>query len=152
MIYRWKWAQPVPAQAAGEHLAHLEQEHGQLTPRLVLDDARDEDALLHPCFEWRDDVAAELYRERQAGQLLRNLTVQIEQPDKPPRPVRAFVSVTNTANENRAFVGVSRALSDADMREQVLREALQSLQSFRTKYKAFAELGGVIAAIDALNM
>ena len=66
--------------------------------------------------------------------------------------MRAFVSVTNADNENRAFVGVSRALSDADMRDQVLREALQSLQSFRTKYKAFAELGGVIAAIDALNM
>lgn len=149
MVYAWKWGAPVPAQAAGERLEALEREHGQITPKLVLDDARDEGALLHPCFEWDDETAAELYRERQAGFLIRNLTVRVEREDKPPLPVRAFVSVET--EESRAFVGTIRALSEAETRAQVLQEALQSLQVFRTKYEAFAELSGVIAAIDDLN-
>jgi len=150
MIYQWKRGLPVPAQAAGEHLEALEREHGQITPKLVLDDARDEGALLHPCFEWDDEKAAELYRERQAGFLIRNLTVRVEREDKPPLPVRAFVSVEK--EESRAFVGTIRALSEEETRAQVLQEALQSLQVFRTKYEAFAELSGVIAAIDDLEV
>lgn len=154
MVYQWKWSLPVPAQAAGERLEQLEQEHGKVTPRIVLDDSRAEDALLHPCFEWDDAAAAELYREEQARFLIRNLTVRVEQEEQPAQPaqpaqkVRAFVSVTQA--DERAFVGIQRALSEADARSQVLLEAKRAMQSFREKYRGLVELTGVIAAIEAV--
>lgn len=140
---------PVSAQAAGERLEQLEREHGKVTPKVVLEDARAEGSLLHPCFEWDDSAAAEKYRESQAGYLIRNLTITVEQEEKPPQKVRAYVSVTK--DENRAFVNVCSALSEEETRAQVLAEALRALQSFREKYRGLSELSGVISEIDALT-
>jgi hypothetical protein len=61
--YRDGFSCPVPAQVAGERIATLqEQNGGTVTLRQVADDARPEDADLHPGFEWRDEVAADRFR------------------------------------------------------------------------------------------
>ena len=95
MVYDWKRNMPVKAQAAGEYLEQLEKEHGEITPKIVLDASRAEDALLHPCFEWNDGVAAEKYREVQARYLIRNLVVFVERDDSSPQVVRAYVNVSS---------------------------------------------------------
>ena len=147
MVYQWRWGAPVPAQAAGERFEELEREHGELTPRIVLDDARDESALLHPCFEWDDGKAAELYREKQAGYLIRNLEVKLERKEVPTKQFRAFVSILN-ADEKRGYINLNKALSSHDTRQQALMDALKSLNAFRIKYEMFKELDSVIAAIN----
>lgn len=147
MVYQWKWGAPIPAQAAGERFEALEQEHGEITPRIVLDDARDEKALLHPCFEWNDRIAAELYREKQAGDLIRSLEVKIERKDKPPQSFRAFISVVNDT-EKRVYINQDKALSVPSTRRQALMDAKRDCDAFRRKYELMAELRGVIDAID----
>lgn len=152
MVYDWKRHMPVKAQAAGEYLETLEQAHGEITPKIVLDSARAEDSLLHPCFEWNDGVAAEKYRENQARFLIRNLVVKVEQDNSPPQAVRAYVNVAQDTEKVGSFIAVKTALDDAEMRTQVLKNALRELQAFQEKYKNLSELAGVFSAITALQI
>jgi hypothetical protein len=152
MVYDWKRNMPVKAQAAGEYLEQLEKAHGEITPKLVLDASRSEDALLHPCFEWDDGVAAEKYRETQAGFLIRNLVVKVERdkatPQAAPQSVRAFVDVS--VGETGSFITVATAMRVEETRARVLDNALRELQAFQQKYKGLSELADVFSAISAL--
>lgn len=108
MVYEYKVPYTkVSAQEAGEELARIECEHGGLTPELVVDASREESAPLHPVFEWNDRKAAERYRIVQAGSLIRNVTVKIEEAPR-MEPVRAFVMSRQSASA-RACLSVSRA-------------------------------------------
>ena len=149
MVYDWKRKLPVKAQAAGEYLEQLEKKHGEITPKIVLNASRSEDALLHPCFEWDDGVAAEKYREAQAGFLIRNLVVSVEREDSPPQVARAYVNIST--EEAGSFVAVQTAMENADMRERVFKNALRELMTFQKKYESLQELAGVFIAINALK-
>lgn len=152
MVYEYKvpYAK-VSAQEAGEELARIECEHGGLTPELVVDASREESAPLHPVFEWNDRKAAERYRIVQAGSLIRNVTVKI---DEVPRmePVRAFVNVAPVRKRKGVFVSVKTAMDDADSRETVIARALAELEKVKEKYKNLQELAGIFAEIDRLTM
>jgi hypothetical protein len=140
---------PIKAQQAGEHLERLERQHGMVTPRLIVDDARPQQSLLHKCFEWNDAEAAEKYRETQAGYLLRNLiAVKVTSMQQEQSDVRAFVSVVK--NDNNCFVSVATAMSNEDMRQQILENALSELQAIKKKYTQLEELAEVFAALDRI--
>lgn len=72
---------PVDAQTAGEELDRIRQEYGTLQPATVVDEARPDDAPLHPVFEWDDAEAAERYREHQASTLIRQVKVVVPERD-----------------------------------------------------------------------
>lgn len=149
MIYAWKYSWAVPAQVAGEYLSELEKSKGKLTPELVLNESRDENAVLHSCFEWDDEKAAEGYRLYQAGKILRDITVVIERENTSPQNIRAFVNVSdNSKRETGKFISLNVAMNNSDYKAQVLKNALYELQIFKNKYSAYTELGKVFAAID----
>lgn len=52
-------------------LTDIYRARGELTPQLVVDEARPKDAPLHDRFEWDNKVAGEAYRRVQAQQLIR---------------------------------------------------------------------------------
>lgn len=150
MIYEWKRSLPIKAQQAGERLETLERRHGMITPKLVVDDARPEKSLLHPIFEWNDAEAAERYREHQAGQMLRNLVaVKVIPTQEEQSEVRAFVSITK--DDSPGYVSVTTAMSDNNMRQQLLETALSELQAIKKKYSQLEELAQVFAAIDQIG-
>lgn len=153
MTQAYSWRIPkysVSAQIAGEHLEELDRQHGEVTPKIVLEDSRPEDATLHPCFEWNDKVAAEKYRLKQAGGIIGNLVcVTVSKTEnKPIEPVRAFVSVSKQ-KESGSFRPVAIALSDKDLRKRVLDNAMRDLRDFEQRYAKLEELSEVLAAIDA---
>lgn len=149
MIYKWKFPQPVPAQVAGEYLDGLKEKNdGVLTPELVLDNSRPADAVLHPCFEWDDNKAAENYRLYQARKIITNLVVTIEtEGAKEPKTVNALVNVA-PAYTKAEYVPISVAMNNVASREQVLKNALIELRNFQNKYSTYSELAGVCKAID----
>lgn len=77
------------AEQAHEAFEEIRQRDGKLTPAAVVDSARPEESVLHEDFEWRDDVAAEKYRQGQARQMVG--AVRIIREERPP--VRAYVNV-----------------------------------------------------------
>ena len=80
----------VTAQVAGVELSRIREHYGRLAPADVVNESRPETAALHPCFTWDDAVAAEKYRQKEAGALIR--VVHVVDPDATDQG-RAFVNV-----------------------------------------------------------
>jgi hypothetical protein len=151
MVYQWKISQPVSAETAGKEFERLEQKHGHISPKLVLDESRSEKAPLHKCFEWNDNVAAEKYRLSQAGLLIRSLTVIIDEHEQ-TEPVRAYVNVVPEAPARRGeFINITSALKDSEMRDVTLGNALRELKEFEKKYKHLTELSALFSEVDKLK-
>lgn len=150
MIYRWKDGARLPssveAQKAGEELERIRTKHnGRLEPEWVVHNAKSPHNPLHDLFEWDDNVAAQNYRVDQARAVIRSLEVVIEQAPE-AKPIRAFVSVVQ--ERDRSYTSVQHAMSDSDLRKQVLMQALTELEAWRKRYAELVELATVFAAID----
>lgn len=149
MIYQWKPEAHVKtdAQAAGEELERIRTfNNGKLDAPAVVEASRDPSAPLHPEFEWNDVKAATAWRIEQASYLIRHITVDVESDRGEQVPVRAFVSVTR--DSDRSYTSIGHALSDTDLRAQVLRQAWAELEAWRKRYAELIELGKVFSLID----
>lgn len=149
MVYQWRNGTRlgINAQQAGEAIDLLTRKaNGALTPAAVVNAARNEESVLHSAFEWDDAVAAEAHREDQARYLIGSLVVTVR-PANTPREVRAFVNVV--CDNEQGYVPLHTAMSDVDLRAQVVRRAWSELQAWRERYAGYSELASVHAAIDA---
>ncbi len=148
-VYRWKPGSTakVDAQVVGETLEALRvRQNGRLESEDVLDVARDPTSPLHPHFEWDDSIAAEAHRLDQARYLIRSIEVEVEKADAPPVPIRAFVSVQRDAD--RSYTSTAHALSQPDLRAQVLAQAWRELEAWRNRHAELVEFARVFATID----
>lgn len=155
MSVRYAWRPgsriSIDPEKAGRELARIEKAAGELTPAVVLERAKSANSSLHNHFEWDDTVAAEQHRLGQAGELIRSITVDISRSNiEPAKPTRAFVSVERKGE--RSYVATATAMSDGDLRKQVLARAWAELEAFRRKYADLKELSGVFAAIDKMKV
>lgn len=147
--YAWRPGSRVSIDAdkAGRELARIESKEGELTPAVVVERARSGNSALHDHFEWDDSKAAEQHRLSQAGELIRSIVVDVTHSNvEPAKTVRAFVSVER--HGERSYVDVNRAMSDDDLRRQVLERAWAELSAFRKRYADLKELAGVFSAMD----
>lgn len=131
MVYSWKVSglYNVSAQDAGEELDRISEERG-LTAQAVVDESRDEHAVLHCCFDWNDDTAAESWRREQARHLIACVTVK-DESIHPTEPVRLYVSV----QERDTYKPIKLVISDEEMRARMIKNALRELIEFKHKYK-----------------
>lgn len=146
MVYDWKikGIYSVDAQTAGEELSRIYEETGSLEPSKIVDESRDENAPLHPCFEWDDYIAAEKYREKQAEGIVRCLVTVVEDEERKDT-VRAFVHV------KKEYHPIDIVISNEDMTKELLEVALRELRAFKRKYETLSELKPVFDAIDDIS-
>lgn len=146
MIYQFKipGIYDVDAQTAGEELNRIYEKHGSLTPEDVVAESRDEHAPLHSVFEWDDSIAAERYREQQAGTLIRAVVTVAEDNAGAKQEVRAFV------NTRVNYQPINVVLATPDMTEFMLSKAMDELMAFRRKYAALSKLRPLIEVIDEM--
>lgn len=115
---------------------------GILHPAAIVSEASAPDHVLHDKFCWDDTEAARAYRLSQAQKLIR-MTVTIITPST--QPVRAYVSLScERPNGYRSTVDV---LSEADLRNEMLKDALNDLQAFQCKYQKLSELAPLWKAV-----
>lgn len=151
--YAWKPGSRIriDAEKAGRELTRMEGESGGLTPEKVLDRARSANSALHAHFEWDDTAAAHQHRLQQARELIRSITVETVRTNVgDPRPVRAFVSVTE--NEEGSYASTARAMSDKELRAQVLARAWRDLQAWRQRYAELVEFSKLFEIIDRAQL
>lgn len=149
MVYQWKpeARAKVEAQVAGEELERIRTwNNGRLEAAAVVEASRDPGAPLHDEFEWSDRKAARAYRTEQAKYLIRSITVLAERPNAPPAPVRAFVSVKR--DEDRSYTSIGHALSDDELRAQVVTQAWRELEAWRRRYAELVDFANVFAVVD----
>lgn len=155
MTYRWKTQVfPVDAQSAGKELERITKKYDVLQPSLVVAESRDASAVLHPCFEWDDRRAAEQFRGHQAQKLIQNLVVVQMRPDIDPlleqKPIRAFINLTETDQQQRGYLPVETVLLNTDYRRQMLEAARRDAAAFCEKYAMLAELSELVELLQRL--
>lgn len=125
-----------------KELQKLEDQHGVLTPYIVVDAARAEDSPLHTWFNWNNDDAAEKYRLMQARMLMTNVKISLVEDEK----VSAFVNVRVTVGESkvRGYISTDKVLDDEEMTKQILDQATRELDYWKEKYARYKELQGVV--------
>lgn len=125
-----------------DQLQAIRDEHGSLTPALVVDVARDPEHPLHSRFEWDDTLAAEKWRIEQAGQLLRVTYRPI--PGK-PHDLRAFSAIRGEDTPTSDYVPTEDVLADPFARELLLRSMKRDWQTFKRRYDHMAEFATYVA-------
>lgn len=139
----------VGADVVGEAIEAAIGESGSVDKRVLVENARPAKAPLHPCFEWNDPKAAELYRLGQARNIVNAVTVKIEGHE-----VAAFPSVSVQVESESGMIPqqqnirVAAMLNDAELRHQKINEVLAKLMRLRKEYTALNELSIVWRAID----
>ena len=161
MIYKYEWraqAYPVSAQDAAEELRTIEKKRGEVTAENVLDSSRPDGAVLHDCFEWDDSVAGEKWRLKQSSDLIGNI-VRVSIPEaadegEKKTETRFFVNARDRYEEGittkGAFVTIDTALTDKEIYQNVLKNAIRELNSFRKKYSMLKELSAVFEEIEKI--
>lgn len=148
MVYKWKipGLYPVDANTAGEEINRIYNEKGRCDPSDVVESSRPSSAPLHSCFEWDDSVAAEKYRESQAGEIIRAVVTVVEETANQETKVetRAFVNVEHT------YHPISVVVQDEDMYAELMRKAMNDMASFKKRYSQLSTLKPVIQEMDKL--
>lgn len=132
-----------------------------LTPKTLLEVAKNPRSTLHGYFEWDDTEGARKFRELQAYELIRRVKVTIETPDAKEITVRAFwpvkkVESDGTINAGRpgSYLPIADALQDERALAQIIASAKSELRAFSFKYRQLervAELSEVFEAIREIE-
>jgi hypothetical protein len=149
MIYQWKPGAHLTAdpQFIGEELERIRvRQNGRLDSEDVVEHARKRRSPLHPLFDWDDASAAEKYRVEQAKYLIRSIEIVIDGGGDEQVPIRAFVSVKR--DEDRSYTSTVHALSDPELRAQIVAQAFKELEAWRQRHAELTEFAKIFAQID----
>jgi hypothetical protein len=141
----------VSADIVGAEMEKIEKRDGEVTNRSLLEAGRPEDSALHGLFEWNDGKAAELYRLKQATDVITHIAIKVD--GKPEEPYRAYVNIklSDGQTESGRFINVQSAMENEETRKIVLSAALAEMKRFSNKYAKYRELSEVFEAIDKVS-
>lgn len=147
MVYKWKIQSlyPIPAQCAGDEIERIYHKRGQCDAADVVDESRPESAVLHPCFEWSDPVAAELWREQQARGIINCVVTVSKTKNGETVEVRAFPHVADTYRPLNVVPG------SKDMEAEMQANAFKEFMAFKRKMEAYSLLAPVRRIIKEVD-
>ena len=147
---RFQKGASAPAQSVGERLEMLREQNGeQLTPEIVVADARSPGSPLNSFFEWSDSEAAEQYRLHQARNLIHSVAVTYSATEAcPSRSIVAFVNIKT--DDEQFYTSTVDAMSNGEYRAIVLKQGWRDLQAFRRRYGELAEFAQLFVTMDEL--
>lgn len=126
---------------AKQELLRIERQNGFITPEVLVAESSSISSPLHSYFQWDDSKAGEAYRRWQARELIKEVTVSYS-----GREINGFynVRIVIKGQVKQGYVSLVKVLSNTDLRRQVLRDALNEIRYWETKYKEYQELIGII--------
>lgn len=127
-----------------DELTSIYSARGELTPRVLVEEALPATSPLHSRFEWDDAVAGPKYREVQAAQLIRSVHLIYSKDERGrEREVRAFLPVRAEDSLTASYVPTETALSNPFTMQLLLRQCKHEIEALRAKYghlQDFADL------------
>lgn len=124
---------------------------GPQSPQTIVDASRPKSAPTHGCFEWNDTEAATQYRLVQARNLVNHLLV-VRETDGGSTLTRAFHSVVARPSEDepttRGYISEQIVWQTPRLADQIVREALRELQSWRNRYAEYSALQREVGLVD----
>lgn len=127
-----------------DQLQNIYNQHGQLTPALVVEEARDEQHPLHDRFEWNDATAGEAWRRQQAHELIRSVKVVYREADEanPEKSVRAFHAMRS--DKGHVYEPVEQIVNDDFARRLLLQDMEREWHALHRRYKHFEEFAAMV--------
>lgn len=116
----------------------------EITPKAILEKAKNKKSELHKCITWDKDEAALKWQLREARQVIQLLVVSPREEEAQPIRIFQISSATNEYKENTFF------LQNQDEYENLLKRAKAELIAIKNRYQTLSELEDVFDAIDAL--
>jgi len=135
----------------GAYMESLRQQNEDevLTPEQALEDAYnnpDSPFNTHRELHMNDRRAAHEFRLLHVRKVFRSLVVVYPNGEEEPMIVRAFVKIAH--DYSHKYTHIHAAMSNEGYQEQVLSQALQELEAFRTKYQ---HLDALASLFEVLN-
>lgn len=125
-------------------LTNIYQNYGELTPQIVVDEARPKNAPLHSHFEWDNREAGEAYRRMQAARLIRSVPLQYDSTDR-TKYVRAFSSVREAGDPAaQGYQPTEEVLADPLSAKILLRECERAIADLQRKFGHLAEFADLL--------
>lgn len=119
-------------------------------PSDVVELARDENTALHNLFTWDDSVAAERYREHEAGCIIRNIVIVNKDKTEDDKDKAVVVRAIMSTNERtKEYTTVQRIVTNKDSYTRLLAAALAELTAFKKKYETLS--GDLEVVFDAIE-
>ncbi len=97
----------------------------------VLQEAKDENSILHKHFEWDDTEAASQYRRQQARALIARCKITMIETS--PVEIRAFVSLPTDRETGGGYRLTSEVVSDEFMKTELLRDIQMTISRWTQK-------------------
>lgn len=135
---------------AEARLRKLALEHdGELSPAIVVDDARSSDSPLHEYFEWDDAVAAEKYRHVIARGLIASVRIERLVDEKVVRSV-AWVRNPDKAGNEQGYAAVEDIRLDRKRAWKAMLYEIQCAESRMRRARMLAKDLGFEEEVDAI--
>jgi hypothetical protein len=135
--------------AIKKRLAELHAKHGNITPEMVVTDARDPRSPLHARFDWDDSTAAEAYRIIQARVLIKTIRYETRIVHTPPMRIPSYVRDPKLAGRVQGYIAVPRTEKEAA--RDFLVDELDRAMGLLRRAQAYAEDTNQKAVSKALS-
>lgn len=133
-----------------KEVLRIQERDGVCTPAAFVDAAEDPASPLHSLFEWDDTSEAQQWREHRARQIIGRVRIEV---NGTRTPAHVSVTVVTGGDERHGYVPVEVAMSDADLRSQVFRQAASGLAGWKRRLAAFQEAADVVQMLgDAIDL
>lgn len=131
-----------------EELERILAERGELTPDLVIEEARDPGSPLHDRFEWDDGKAAMEHRRKQARDVIRSVRINYETET---HVITSFAYVHDPeAPSKQGYVSVASLRGSKDLaRAAIVAEFGRAAAALKRAYEV-AEVLGMRDELDGL--
>lgn len=124
--------------------------HGKITPKMVVDAARDDDSALHNYFEWDDGVAAENYRMMQARTLLRSAYHKVTTETISFNVVK-YVRDPRADFCEQGYIEVTQLKTQEDLAREALLWEFKRVQSLLKRARGYAKYFEMEFLVDELE-
>lgn len=119
-MYKFKDGFHVPegitAEMVNNELERIRGKYGAITSTLIVEESRDPRAVLHKCFTWNDEQAAEYYRRQEASRLIRSVVLT-----KWEKQEETTVFVLTKKDDQRQYVPIFEVQRDPEMLEYSIK-------------------------------
>jgi len=151
MVYKQKrvWSAgfraKVDPEIAGEQFDRLASE-GRLNAEEVVKENTPVDAPLHNEFEWNNDKAAELFRKRQARDLMSHLVfINVEEPEQ--KPQRCYFRIDAASHD---YEPIQEIVKSVDKTKLLMQTAYREMVSYRDRFTGILQTCGATVDVESI--